>query len=197
MNVGNLLKHFPDAIEIRRSDDGDIVYGDRELSPGCGFLSLRESEIMFAEAGRVGGTWVEIGSHVGWSAAVIASAGCEIMTVDPEHVSGSPIFNRLTGNLNRAHVNFRCGFIGTSAEFFAYPNTKCGEYAGFLIDGCHDAPVPLEDAQGAAKFLAPHGSIVLHDYRGQPVKDAVEWLRGNGFSVETHDTINGLAVCWR
>ncbi len=193
MNVADLLKYFPDAVELRRDGD-DIVYGDRELYTNCGFMSLEESEILSGLV-KPGSAWLEIGSHVGWSTVVLSSAGAEVMAVDPEFgpTAKSGVLSRAKANIKRSNPKRVMTLKGmASIQYFAGCRQK---FDGILIDGCHDAPVPLDDAKGADRCLKPGGVIVLHDYKGQPVKDAGEWLASQGFTVESHDTINGLAVC--
>jgi hypothetical protein len=194
--VSALLQHFPDAVQLRRVGD-DVCYADREIAPHCGFLSLRESAILLGVVRKHPGTWLEIGSHVGWSAAVIAAGGSPVIMVDPEfsEQAKSGVRSRAMDNLcHGGAIYWTTQFGQTSAEFFDSPRCH-GDFAGVLIDGDHDSPQPMNDAKNAAKYLNPGGVIVLHDALGQPVKDGVEYLRWLGFRVEMHATMNGLAVC--
>jgi predicted O-methyltransferase YrrM len=194
--ASDLLKYFPDAKEIRRIA-GDVVYGDKDNFPGCGFMSMAESEILLATSIKHRGQWLEIGSHVGWSAAVIAYADNPVAAVDPEYAKSakSTVRARALANLDRAGLLPLVDLIGKKSKPFYQSNKE--RFTGILIDGCHDHPEPLNDAIGAAKTLTPHGVIVLHDAKGQPIKDAIDYLAANGFTVTIHDTINGLAVCER
>jgi predicted O-methyltransferase YrrM len=193
-SVEELLLFFPDA-EILREQDGDRMYGDREINPGCGFLSLRESQILFDIVKSVGGLWCEIGSHVGWSAVVIMNAEARVLMVEPEYAAGGMTRDRMIDNLERAGALRKSMCAGIKSEDFFSVNHEM--FDGFLIDGDHDSPAPLNDAIGASKWLRPGGAIVLHDFNGQPIKEALKWLKENGFSAEIHDTMNGLAVCRR
>lgn len=190
----DLLPFFPNAKELRRSGD-DICYCDSQLYPHCGFLSLKESEILYQTAKEKPGVWCEIGSHVGWSAAVILSAGCSVVAVDMEFDPQGPVYARFTENLDRAGYTTKVTAINKSSEDFFKLSPR--RFDGYLIDGCHNSPVPLEDTKSAANRLVEKGVIVLHDTRGQPVKDAIEWLHKNGFNVTDHETINGIAVARR
>lgn len=192
--IEDILKHFPDAV-VLREQDGDRVYADRELAPHCGFLSIRESEILADVVRSTGGAWCEIGSHVGWSAAVIVDAGAKALAmIDPAYADAkNGICKRMILNLVKAIDIPRTWPVGlTSAQFLKYNRDM---FDGFLIDGDHDSPNPLNDAKGASEYLKPGGVIVLHDYNGRPIKDAVDWLCENGFTAEIHRTMNGLAVC--
>jgi predicted O-methyltransferase YrrM len=162
-------------------------------------MSTREVAILSAVAASCRGVWCELGSHTGWSAAHVAAAGNVVVAVDPEFTANRAMLERAQGNW------YRCGLRGVmipagvrSREYFA--GSDVPNFDGIVIDGDHTAPEPLLDAQQALAALYPAprpGVIVLHDYRGQPVKDAVEWLRAQGMRVQTYDTMNGLAVCWR
>ncbi len=67
-----------------------------------------------------------------------------------------------------------------------------------VIDGNHDSPFPLRDAKNAAAHLDQRGLIMLHDFWGWPIQDAVTWLQNiGGFSVKIYNTPNGVACCWR
>lgn len=191
--IKSLLQHFPD-VQVIRQTDKDEVYGDAFILPHCGFMSMRESEILFDLAVFGEENWLEIGSHLGWSAAVLANAGCRVVMVDPEFApqANQIVYEAAMENIRRAGAWGDVKFCGmTSEEFF---NLNHQTFDGILIDGNHDAPCPLNDAVAAAKVLNPGGVIVLHDTKGQPIMDAVEWLRANDFDVVIHDTINGLGV---
>lgn len=198
--MSRLREHFPDAVVLRERD-GDVVLGDREISTHCGFISFREAEILRVTAEKYRGHWLEIGSHVGWSAAHIASVGNFVMAVDPEFARDTPIRERAAANWERAGAMDHIAMVGlTAAEFFAALGGGSVPRPGFngvFIDGNHDAPEPLNDAINAAAALVEHGAIVMHDCLGQPVKDAVNWLGRNGFAVTIHETMQGLAVCER
>lgn len=72
-----------------------------------------------------------------------------------------------------------------------------GKIAGFMIDGDHDSPQPLNDARGALAHLADTGVIVFHDFWGKPIRDGVEYLIEQGLKCRVYNTPAGMAVCWR
>jgi predicted O-methyltransferase YrrM len=190
----DLLPFFPNAKELGRVDD-DVCYCDFQLGSDHGFLSLKESEILYQVAKANPGFWCEIGSHVGWGAAVIMSAGCSLVAVDEEFDPEGPVYARFTQNLERAGYDKKIVAINKSSEDFFKLGPR--KFDGYLIDGCHNEPVPLEDAKSAAERLTDKGVIIMHDTREQSVKDALDWLRRNGFSVTDNETINGIAVARR
>lgn len=196
MNLSDLLKSFTHA-RVLREWDGDVCYCDPDHSPHCGSLSLRESVILYNAVKFRQGIWCEIGSHVGWSAAVMSLAGSVVVMVDPEYREGntSGVRERMLENVASAKPPCKMTGIGrTSDEFFAeLPDGH--RFEGFHIDGDHSSPIPLRDAENAASRLKPGGVIVMHDTRGDPVKDALNWLRADGFTVIDHPTMNGIAVC--
>lgn len=195
--ISELLACFPDARLLREGEGGDQMYCDPSIHELCGMMSTVESEILYREAIRVGGRWLEIGTFVGWSAAVLARAGCRVVCVDPEFgpeaTMGAGV--RAKENWERAGVMAKIEPVGTySADYFSDPRAF-EMFDGVVIDGCHNEPVPEQDAVSASRRLKPGGVIVLHDFKGKPVQDAVDWLRGRGFATETFDTINGMAIC--
>lgn len=204
----DLRPHFPDAV-LLREHAGDVVLADREIAPHCGFMSMKETEILVDLATTYFGDWLEIGSHVGWSAAHIAAAHPKntVAAVDIEYTADAK-----SGARHRAFDNWaRCGLLGrvqgigsTSKAFLdrvrEYVDVQRiqNRFAGAFIDGNHDAPEPLNDAKGVLPLMDDVMSVVVfHDYHGQPIKDAVEWVRAQGFTITIHETINGLAVCER
>lgn len=191
---------FPDAVTLRVVN-GDEVLGDRELSPGCGFCSMRETAILMETVARHPGDWLEFGSHVGWSAAHIAAAGgkwCCVTACDPEYKGegASRYYHRAFENWTRAkveHLIYPTGF--TSAEYAAFPSDG-NKFSGVFIDGDHDDPNPTADAAMAHVLLETGGVIVLHDAHSDVILRAVRWLEKQGYRCTVHrDCANGIAVC--
>ena len=168
---------------------------DEDFDRGCGYMHHDEAAILYHIARAVGGDWVEIGTHTGWSAAHVALGANSVAGLDPS-LRGAGFWARANENLTAAGVRERVALWPmTSAEYFA-------EYAisrvdGVVIDGNHTAPNPLEDARMALKVLKPRGAVVFHDCVGQPVFDAVQFLLAAGFKFRAYNTPQMLTVCWR
>jgi len=167
---------------------GHDVPTDPDFDPNCGFWTHDEAAILFNVAKQIGGLWLDIGSRFGWTATHLEIAGCTVIALDPEY-HRAEFLDRASENTRRSAISF---VALTSQDYFGAYN---GTLAGCVVDGCHDAPEPIKDAIGAHRCLA--GAILLHDFQGTPVQDAVVALLDVGFRVRIYDTPNGVALCWR
>lgn len=183
--------------------DDDPVFG---IFKQCGMWTIDEAAILYNIAKQVGGAWVDIGSHTGWTAAHLLSAGCwRVAAVDPMY--------KVQEFAKRALDNLKTptGALGyvllcdtKSDRFFASPPVPAPGfslidqgYNGVVIDGDHDTPHPLQDAQNAHKYLAADGVILLHDAIGEPVQEGVLWLIDHGYKCKVYSTPHVVACCWR
>ena len=174
---------------------GHDVMRDRDFQPGCGYMHHDEAAILYHVAKAVGGDWIEIGTHTGWSAAHVALGASSVAGIDPQ-LSKPDFWARTNENLTAAGVRERVQLWPvTSAEFFA--SYVASHVDGVVVDGCHTAPAPLEDARMALKALKPRGAVVFHDCVGSPVFDGVQYLVNNGFKFRVYNTPQRLTACWR
>ena len=121
-----------------------------------------------------------------------------MLCVDPILKYGSPEHRRFSENLGELYG----GVIAlpyTSEIFFRNRALEqiITRYHGFVIDGNHDAPEPLNDCKGALAIAQPDCIIALHDGRGKPIIDAAAFLMDHGFSARFYCTPNGVFICWR
>jgi predicted O-methyltransferase YrrM len=138
------------------------------------------------------GAVVEIGSYLGRSTVVLASAAAEqgrdpVVAVDP-HTAALGIEGErqrdtraeFLGNVERAGLRSHVRLLHmTSAEAAAqWP----GDPVRLLfVDGWHSREAVLEDAFGWAPFLAPDSCVVFDDFLPfQGVRAAVRELRADG-----------------
>lgn len=169
---------------------GHDVPTDPDFDPNCGFWTHDEAAILYNVAKQIGGLWLDIGSRFGWTAAHLEAASCSVIALDPEY-HRAEFLERASASIGARHCAV-CFVALTSQDYFeAYQGTL----AGCVVDGCHDAPEPVKDAIGAHRCLA--GAVLLHDFQGTPVQDAVVALLDVGFRVRIYDTPNGVALCWR
>lgn len=178
------------------SDWGDKADDDPvfRIYKQCGMWTHDEAAILFHVAMLCGSRgWVDIGAHTGWTTAHIGASNVATFAVEPM-LSVKAFWDRFDENHPRQGPSKV--FPQRSAQFFA--STSRGWYcSGFVIDGDHEPGKPLEDAQNAAKHLAPTGVIMLHDGTGQPVQEAVQWLIQQGFQVRAYFTPHLVFCCWR
>jgi len=178
--------------------DDDPVFG---VHKRCGFWTLDEAAILYNCASQFGGPALDIGGHTGWTGAYLAdSVKSFVLIIDPMY-SNDLFLSRTHENL---HSYLSGGGLSVPPTVMAIPSTSSdyfkdnkSKFSVIVIDGNHSAPYPLEDAQNSAKHLTDRGLILLHDYRGEPIKEAYRWLLANGFQGKTYRTPNGVAVCWR
>jgi hypothetical protein len=136
------------------------------------------------------GLWADIGANLGWTTAHIAVAGAEVFAVEPMQTV-ELWEERFQENCYECRQSI-IAMHWKSERFWAETNMHLD---GCVIDGDHDAPQPLLDAQGAAKHEAR--VILFHDFIGRPVREGVEWLMQHGYSFRVYLTPHMVACCWR
>lgn len=192
MTCPDLLPAFPHTAEL--IVNGHATLHDVDFDTSCGYVSIDEARILWFLALAFPGVWVEIGSHTGFSGAHIAAAGVELFALDPAY-HDSAFRARAVENWTRAGVRHRIRDIpGSSRDWLPGLGVTID---GAFVDGDHDAPAPLLDAQLLLPHLAEHAVVVFHDAVGQPVLDAVEWLAEQGFGKLMYESMSRLAICAR
>jgi hypothetical protein len=188
------LRPYFRLLDPPRQHCGYDAPSDPDFDPDCLFWTVDEAAILCAIAGSLPpySEWVDIGCRLGWTAKHVNwVTNSTVLCIDPA--------------LNR--FDFRARFFEnmgyewgpwvhscTAPEFFARDSYL---HDGFVIDGCHDSPEPLNDAMGAHAHAKPDCVIMLHDFMGAPVRDAVRWLMDHGWRCRVYWTPNGVACCWR
>lgn len=172
--------------------DDDPTFG---IFKRCGFWTRAEAAVLYDVARQIGGHWLDIGGHTGWTAAHLAHAGCTVVAVDPMY-ENDEFRTRTRQNLLAAGAGAAVVlYPGTSASLFRDDNTM--RISGCVIDGDHTAPIPLQDAREALARLKERGAILLHDHAGAPVQEAAQWLVDQGLQGFEYRTCHGVALCWR
>lgn len=170
--------------------DDDPIFG---IWKRCGSLTHDEGAILAACARQYKDyPWGDIGCNTGMSSLLIHDATKVPVTCVDYMLGLRDFWERFKLNTGFGPRNL---WPVKSDEYFDLEGLRA--FGGFLIDGDHDRPQPLKDAQNASKHLAPDGVIVMHDLWGEPVQDAVTWLMYNGFKARIYKTPHGVAVCWR
>lgn len=180
--------------------DDDPVFG---IWKRCGFMTHDEAAILYNVARQVGGNWCDIGCHTGWTSLhIVNGVGRDLDSVSHtcvDYMLGLPDFRQRFEENTMFPGRFQ--WAEKSEAFFeAFDRTQAGRmnrWNGFCIDGDHDRPQPLRDAQNAARYLEESGVIIFHDFIGRPVQEAVEYLMGIGFKTRVYWTPHMVACCWR
>lgn len=136
-----------------------------------GWLLESQGRALFDAASHLpeGTVAVEIGSHRGKSATIIAKGlpeGARLVAVDPfddpRWGGGPESLEKFQANVRAAGVEDRIDlFRGLSAEASA---SWSGPPVGFLwVDGAHDRESTLADIDGWMPLMAPSGRMYIHD----------------------------------
>ena len=192
----NLLPAFPHTAEF--IVNGLPTLHDIDFQPSCGYVSIEEARILWQCARDFPGTWVEIGSHTGWSGAHIAdgllgSYG-RVVAIEPQFVQ-LDFFVRARQNWHRAKIDHRIFPVAAlSKDYFA----GCVEtFSGAFVDGDHSVGEPLHDARMLLPRLADRAVVIFHDGSGAPVHEAAAFMGHQGFTVRVYGTMGTMVVCWR
>ncbi len=197
LTAPDLSKHFKLKSEPRGHSFGHDCPSDPDFEPDCTSWTHDEATILYnVVVGMLGSSWLDIGARFGWTAAHIAAGAGRVVCVDP--------LLKLQAQSARFEENTKRYWpwiLGiehrTAAEYFALPGAHRQKFDGFVIDADHDAPNPLNDAKGCASLAKETAVIMLHDFYGAPIQDAVTWLLDQGWKARIYWTPNGVACCWR
>ncbi len=167
--------------------DDDPVFG---IHKRCGLWTHDEAALLYNVAKQIGGDWLDIGAHTGWTARHLVEAEVnDVWGVDPLYAVDE----------FRERAQSQCPLIPspyTSRKYFADVPLRW-TIDGVVIDGDHEPGEPLHDAMHAAAHLKPGGVILLHDFVGLPVREAVQYLMfEKGMRVRLYLTPHVVAVCW-
>lgn len=188
------MAHTFGRVEI--CDWADKPLNDPVFGNPPGFWNREEVSILHAAASQKRGLWLDIGSHTGFTTAHIADPFNRVVAVEPM-LWNTEFFIRFRDNTG-IYSDLILPWAGRSDQFFATV-AGCPEpvFDGIVIDGDHNAPCPLLDAQNAHDRLRPHGVILLHDAIGGPVQEAATWLMDRGYRCRMYMTPHVVACCWR
>jgi hypothetical protein len=171
--------------------DDDPVFG---LYKNCGMWTHDEAAILYNCALQFKyEDWIDIGCHTGWTSRFINEATeHRVACCDPMLAVPKFRFRFYENTSFPAEWTWRV----TSNDMFrnGRPNAKA---AGYCIDGDHEPGKPLEDAMNAFAHLKDNGVILLHDFVGKPVREAVQYLMSMGLKCRIFYTPHGIACCWQ
>ena len=179
--------------------DDDPKFG---LWKRCGSWTADERAILFNVARSIADTvafhdaqsrWLDIGCNTGLTSVTINAATNRVVDC-VDYILADPEFRERFA-LNTKFP--RQWMMPVKSDAF-FANVSPGPiYHGVVIDGDHDAPQPLRDAVNTEQRLKTPGVILLHDFIGRPVRDAVEYLMMAGFNARIYLTPHMIACCWR
>jgi|GEM_PF-2452547 len=173
--------------------EDDPVFG---LYKNCGMWTHDEAAILFDVSARLtytfpGSLALDIGAHTGWTSIHMAAGGMRVIALEPMFAKAE-FHQRFRDNVNGSAT----AVAQRSDEFFV--RRSAGSLFRLVcVDGDHEPGKPLEDAQDSAKHLTETGVIIFHDFIGNPVREAVQWLMMEGFKCRVYFTPHVVACCWR
>ncbi|MGQ9866103.1 MAG: class I SAM-dependent methyltransferase [Pseudanabaenaceae cyanobacterium] len=176
-------------------------YVDRR-HPYVGFLSRDEAHILYNNALLFRGKpALEVGCWMGWSAVHLVLAGVHLDIIDPL-LEKAEARQSVESSLEAARSEFP--EFGSYVLHPGYSPQKVEElgqagktWSLIFIDGNHDRPAPLADAQACVKYAAADAMILFHDLASPEVTEGLDFLRCNGWNVMVYQTMQIMGVAWR
>ena len=182
-------------------------------APGIGFLNRDEVHILYNTALQFKGKrGLEIGCWLGWSACHLGLAGLSLDVVDPA-LEDEAVLDAVRISLHAAGVlgtiNLVPGRSPESVEALARTGDSsatiplvseevvpAGARAGsaprkwsfVFIDGDHEAPSPLLDAQVCESLLEDDALVMFHDLAAPAVAEGLSYFRSRGWQTMIYQT---------
>lgn len=167
--------------------------------PWVGVTTWDETVLLYNYARRFGGgSFLEIGSWVGWSTVALAFGSSQVTAIDPLLAGSTEQGRTCKDALNRAGLTARVRLVGDSSPAAILRLSAGGaRWNGFFVDGNHEATAPLDDALVCAEVAAPDAIILLHDVVQENIGDALMQLSRDGWNCVVHCTSQFLGVAMR
>ncbi len=175
-----------------------LCYADQR-EPGIGFVNQDEAHILYNTALKLQGKpALEIGCWMGWSTAHLAAGGVVLDVVDPA-LTNPQIYESVDQSLRsagvRSNVNLYPGYSPEKVEEIAQENDR--RWSLIYIDGNHDAPAPLRDAQVAERYAAEDALVLFHNLASPDVAEGLNYLRDRGWNTMIYQTMQIMGVAWQ
>ncbi|MFS8841001.1 TylF/MycF/NovP-related O-methyltransferase [Synechococcus sp. W55.2] len=175
-----------------------LLYADQR-QPSIGFVSRDEAHILYNTALKLQGkNALEIGCWLGWSTAHLAAGGVILDVVDPileNPLAYESVNQSLCSAGVRSNVNLYPGYSPGKVEEIAQQEDR--RWSLIFIDGNHDSPAPLQDAQVAERYAAEDALILFHDLASPDVAEGLNYLRDRGWNTMIYQTMQIMGVAWR
>jgi predicted O-methyltransferase YrrM len=181
-----------------RKEVPHLWYADQR-QPGIGFVNRDEAHILYNTALKLQGkNALEIGCWLGWSTAHLAAGGVILDAIDPilENPTAHESVNQSLCSAGvRSNVNLYPGYSPGKVEEIAQQE-DC-RWSLIFIDGNHDSPAPLQDAQVAERYAAEDALILFHNLASPDVAEGLNYLRDRGWNTMIYQTMQIMGVAWR
>ena len=143
-----------------------------------------------------------------WSACHLALAGLLLDVVDPV-LRDQGFLNAVRASLDAVGVLGSVNLIPGSSEevsrLWREPGARSGAVAGVaprkwsfvFIDGDHEAPSPLRDAQICESLLEDDALVRLHDLAAPAAAEGLSAFRSRGWQTLIYQPTQIMGVAWR
>lgn len=173
-------------------------YVDRR-APTIGLLNRDEVHLLYNTALQFRGRRaLEIGCWRGWSTCHLALAGVELDVVDPA-LSEPEFRDQVEAVLTEAgvldRVSLTPGFSPIAVEELAGRDQR--RWSLCFIDGNHEVPFPLYDAEVCARFAADDALVLFHDLAAPDVAQGLDYLKRQGWRTVLYQTMQVMGAAWR
>ncbi len=167
-----------------------------------GFVSRDEAHLLYNNALSFRGQQaLEIGCWMGWSACHLALAGVELDIIDPV-LANQEIQKSVVASLQAALDS-----TGQKKRITLHPaqspqhvdqlGRQGCRWSLIFIDGDHESPGPLRDAQACEKYAKDDALILFHDLAAPAVAQGLDHYRKRGWNTMVYQTKQIMGVAWR
>jgi len=167
-----------------------------------GFVSRDEAHLLYNNALSFRGKQaLEIGCWMGWSACHLALAGVELDIIDPV-LANQEIQKSVVASLQAALDS-----TGQKRRIRLHPTQSPQQvdqlghqgmrWSLFFIDGDHESPGPLRDAQACEKYAEDDAMTLFHDLAAPAVAQGLDYYRQRGWNTMVYQTKQIMGVAWR
>ncbi len=164
-----------------------------------GVLSVEEATLLYNSALLFkGARALEVGCHLGWSAAHLLLAGLDLDIVDPQlHYADQEANVRESleksapGGSYRLHAAFSPSILPELNALNAAP------WSFAFIDGDHEGDAPRLDAEEVAGRMAETAMVLFHDLKSPFVAQGLRVFKTKGWNTGLFNTMQVMGVAWR
>jgi hypothetical protein len=173
-------------------------YVDRRY-PLMGFVSRDEAMLLYNAALQFHDRpALEIGCWMGWSTAHLAAGGVRLDVIDPGL--------RDANNLESVTRALQAG--GSVDKVRLYPLASPAgvdhlaelsktKWSLIFIDGDHEAPGPVRDAEACLCHTADDAMVIFHDMASPEVAAGLEVFHRAGWKTLVYQTMQIMGIAWR
>jgi hypothetical protein len=166
-------------------------------APAVGFVSRDEAAILYNTALRFRGRRaLEVGCWMGWSACHLALGGVSLDVLDPS-LARPVVRDSVESSLASAGVRGLVNLVAEPSPEGVAPLAGGRRWSLFFVDGNHEAPGPVRDAEACAAHADEDALVLFHDLAAPAVGAALDRLRELGWRTLVYQTMQVMGAAWR